>query len=135
MNVRASAKIICKKLNLRPKFYFSGGKSGWIGDQPFVFLNTKKIRNLGWKNKKWRRSHRGLNKPTLLWRALEIVSTKGCRLERDDPYKSDSIDYPTDLENNRILYESKKALNKANKYRIKKQGPVQPNHIIIIDLF
>ena len=51
VNVRSSAKIICKKLNLRPKFYFSGGKSGWIGDQPFVFLNTKKIRNLGWKNK------------------------------------------------------------------------------------
>ena len=28
-----------------------GGKRGWIGDQPFVFLDTKKIRNLGWKNK------------------------------------------------------------------------------------
>ena len=51
VNVRTSAKIICKKLNLRPKFYFSGGKSGWVGDQPFVFLNTKKIRNLKWKNK------------------------------------------------------------------------------------
>ena len=45
------AKIICKKLNLMPKFYYTGGKSGWIGDQPFVYLNTKKIRKLGWKNK------------------------------------------------------------------------------------
>ena len=51
VNVRTSAKIICKKLNLTPKFHFSGGKRGWIGDQPFVFLDTKKIRNLGWKNK------------------------------------------------------------------------------------
>ena len=38
------------KLNLSPKFSFTGGKRGWIGDQPFVFLDTKKIRNLGWKN-------------------------------------------------------------------------------------
>ena len=43
-------KIISKRLNLNPKFSFSGGKGGWIGDQPFVFLDTKKIRNLGWKN-------------------------------------------------------------------------------------
>ena len=50
LNVRKSAKIISKKLNLSPKFSFTGGKRGWIGDQPFVFLDTKKIRNLGWKN-------------------------------------------------------------------------------------
>ena len=50
LNVKKSAKIISKKLNLNPKFTFSGGKSGWIGDQPFVFLDTKKIRNLGWQN-------------------------------------------------------------------------------------
>jgi len=51
INVKTSAKIICKKLNLMPKFYYAGGKSGWIGDQPFVYLNTKKMRKLGWKNK------------------------------------------------------------------------------------
>ena len=50
LNVRRSARIISKKLNLNPRFSFSGGKGGWIGDQPFVFLDTKKIRNLGWKN-------------------------------------------------------------------------------------
>ena len=32
----------CKKLNVKPKFFYTGGKSGWIGDQPFVFLKTKK---------------------------------------------------------------------------------------------
>ena len=51
INVNKSAKIICKKLNVKPKFFYTGGKIGWIGDQPFVFLKTKKIRKLGWKNK------------------------------------------------------------------------------------
>ncbi len=51
INVKTSAKIISKELNLNPKFIFSGGKSGWVGDQPFVFLRTNKIRRLGWKNK------------------------------------------------------------------------------------
>ena len=51
INVNKSAKTICKKLNVKPKFFYTGGKSGWIGDQPFVFLKTKKIRKLGWKNK------------------------------------------------------------------------------------
>ena len=51
LNVRTSAKLICKKLKIKPKFIFTGGKRGWVGDQPFVFLNTKKIRNLKWKNK------------------------------------------------------------------------------------
>ncbi len=51
LNVRTSAKLICKKLMIKPKFIFTGGKRGWVGDQPFVFLNTKKIRNLKWKNK------------------------------------------------------------------------------------
>ncbi len=42
INVKKSAKIISKKLNLNPKFIFSGGKIGWVGDQPFVYLSTKK---------------------------------------------------------------------------------------------
>jgi len=51
LNVKKSAKIISKKLNLNPKFIFGGGKTGWIGDQPFVYLSTKKIEQLGWKSK------------------------------------------------------------------------------------
>jgi len=51
INVKKSAKIISKKLNLNPKFIFAGGKTGWIGDQPFVYLSIKKIKKLGWKNK------------------------------------------------------------------------------------
>jgi UDP-glucose 4-epimerase len=30
---------------------FSGGDRGWIGDNPFIFLDTKKIRDSGWQPK------------------------------------------------------------------------------------
>ena len=49
--VRQSAKWIIKNMKLDPKFYFLGGKRGWIGDSPFIFLDTKKIRSTGWRPK------------------------------------------------------------------------------------
>ena len=51
INVKQSIKIICNHLKVIPKVSFLGGKRGWIGDSPFIFLNTKKIRSLGWKPK------------------------------------------------------------------------------------
>jgi UDP-glucose 4-epimerase len=30
---------------------YSGGDRGWIGDNPFIFLETKRIQALGWKPK------------------------------------------------------------------------------------
>lgn len=42
---------ICEELGLKPKLEYSGGDRGWIGDNPFIFLDTKKIRSLGWKPK------------------------------------------------------------------------------------
>ena len=48
ITVKESIKIICKELNVKPKIYFSGGKRGWIGDSPFIYLNNKRIRLLGW---------------------------------------------------------------------------------------
>ena len=30
---------------------YTGGDRGWIGDNPFIFLETKKIQALGWKPK------------------------------------------------------------------------------------
>lgn len=47
--VRDSIGWICGQLGLKPKLEFSGGDRGWIGDNPFIFLATKKIRALGWK--------------------------------------------------------------------------------------
>lgn len=49
--VRDSAAWICEELNLSPIFKYTGGRQGWIGDNPFVFLDIKKISNTGWKPK------------------------------------------------------------------------------------
>lgn len=46
-----SVKIICRELNISPKLLFTGGVRGWIGDNPFIFLETSKIRSLGWTPK------------------------------------------------------------------------------------
>ncbi len=42
---------ICSHLDLNPRRCYSGGERGWIGDSPFIFLDTAKIRALGWKPK------------------------------------------------------------------------------------
>ena len=35
----------------RPRFTYAGGDRGWIGDVPFIFLDTGRIRALGWRPK------------------------------------------------------------------------------------
>ncbi|MBV9481015.1 MAG: NAD-dependent epimerase/dehydratase family protein, partial [Acidobacteria bacterium] len=42
---------ICEELGLRPQLNFAGGERGWIGDNPFIFLDTTAVRSLGWKPK------------------------------------------------------------------------------------
>jgi UDP-glucose 4-epimerase len=42
---------ICAHLGLDPQRTYSGGERGWIGDNPFIFLDTARIRALGWKPK------------------------------------------------------------------------------------
>ena len=42
---------ICQKLGVNPERSYTGGDRGWIGDSPFIFLDTAKIRSLGWKPK------------------------------------------------------------------------------------
>ena len=42
---------ICAKLGVNPKRTYTGGERGWIGDSPFIFLDTQKVRSLGWKPK------------------------------------------------------------------------------------
>jgi UDP-glucose 4-epimerase len=42
---------ICEHMGLDPHRTYSGGKRGWIGDNPFIFLATDKIRALGWEPK------------------------------------------------------------------------------------
>ena len=49
--VNESIGWICEELGVAPKLEYSGGDRGWIGDNPFIFLDTSKIRDLGWKPK------------------------------------------------------------------------------------
>ena len=46
--VRESISWICAELGLRPELRFSGGDRGWVGDNPFIYLDTSAIRSLGW---------------------------------------------------------------------------------------
>jgi UDP-glucose 4-epimerase len=39
---------ICEHLGLSPERRYTGGARGWIGDSPFIFLDTAKVRALGW---------------------------------------------------------------------------------------
>lgn len=47
--VTDSIQWICDYLSLAPKIIFRGGSQGWIGDNPFIFLDTSKICSTGWK--------------------------------------------------------------------------------------
>jgi UDP-glucose 4-epimerase len=38
-NVTQSAGWICERLGLKPKFVYSGGERGWIGDSPLILLD------------------------------------------------------------------------------------------------
>lgn len=49
--VNNSIGWICDYLKLTPTRQYSGGERGWIGDNPFIFLDTQRIRQLGWKPK------------------------------------------------------------------------------------
>ncbi|HEY3756027.1 MAG TPA: NAD-dependent epimerase/dehydratase family protein [Opitutaceae bacterium] len=49
VQVKDSVRIIGATLGLQPALQFTGGDRGWIGDNPFIFLDTKKIAGTGWK--------------------------------------------------------------------------------------
>lgn len=49
--VNDSIGWICEALELKPKLEYTGGERGWIGDNPFIFLDTARIRALGWSPK------------------------------------------------------------------------------------
>jgi UDP-glucose 4-epimerase len=47
--VNDSIAWICEHLKLQPKLSYSGGSRGWIGDNPFIFLDCSRVRGFGWK--------------------------------------------------------------------------------------
>jgi UDP-glucose 4-epimerase len=51
VEVNDSIGWICQELGVNPRLEYSGGDRGWIGDNPFIFLDTNKIQKLGWSPK------------------------------------------------------------------------------------
>ena len=51
VEVNTSVGYLCEALALAPTRSYSGGERGWIGDNPFILLDTTRIRGLGWKPK------------------------------------------------------------------------------------
>jgi UDP-glucose 4-epimerase len=49
--VNDSIGWIIAHLGLAPRLEYGGGDRGWVGDNPFIYLDTKRIRALGWQPK------------------------------------------------------------------------------------
>jgi UDP-glucose 4-epimerase len=46
--IQDSAKLIAATMGLKPRLVFGAEDRGWIGDNPFTFLDTKKANDHGW---------------------------------------------------------------------------------------
>src|SRR5919204_1820528 len=51
VTVNQSVAVITRFLGLAPELSYSGGERGWVGDSPFIFLDTSKICASGWSPK------------------------------------------------------------------------------------
>lgn len=49
VEVSDSVRTLCTSLGLQPELRYTGGDRGWVGDNPFIFLDTRKIQSTGWK--------------------------------------------------------------------------------------
>jgi len=49
--VNDSIRWICEHLKLAPEIHYGGGDRGWVGDNPFIFLDCGRMRALGWRPK------------------------------------------------------------------------------------
>jgi UDP-glucose 4-epimerase len=47
--VRDSIRWICDEMGLDPVVTFSGGTRGWIGDNPFIWLDVSRAKSYGWE--------------------------------------------------------------------------------------
>jgi UDP-glucose 4-epimerase len=46
--VNDSIAWISAAMGVKPALEYAGGDRGWVGDNPFIFLDTARIRALGW---------------------------------------------------------------------------------------
>ena len=49
VEVNNSVDVITEHLGVTPRRTYTGGERGWIGDNPFIFLDCQRMRNLGWQ--------------------------------------------------------------------------------------
>lgn len=49
--VNDSIGWICENLGVTPERRYTGGDRGWVGDNPFIFLDCSAVRKLGWAPK------------------------------------------------------------------------------------
>lgn len=49
VEVNTSLDYICEALGVQPTREYTGGERGWIGDSPFILLDTTKVNTLGWE--------------------------------------------------------------------------------------
>jgi len=47
--VNDSIGWISQELGVQPRIEYTGGDRGWVGDNPFIFLDCQKMRTLGWE--------------------------------------------------------------------------------------
>ncbi len=47
--VNDSIGWICERLGVTPELHYTGGDRGWIGDNPFIYLDCQRMRGLGWE--------------------------------------------------------------------------------------
>ena len=44
VEVNQSIGYICEHLGINPDISYGGGERGWVGDSPFIYLDTQKVR-------------------------------------------------------------------------------------------
>ena len=49
--VKNIAEIVAREMKLNPKFKFTGGRVGWVGDVPEFSYDVSKFHSLGWKTR------------------------------------------------------------------------------------
>lgn len=47
--VNDSIRWISERMGVTPKLLYTGGDRGWVGDNPFIFLDCAAMRSLGWR--------------------------------------------------------------------------------------
>jgi UDP-glucose 4-epimerase len=47
--IREEARTVAEHLALEPRLEYAGGRGGWLGDSPLIYLDTTRIRGLGWQ--------------------------------------------------------------------------------------